>query len=82
MIVVDWGTTHLRAYRLAASGEIQARKSVAKGIMSIAPGTFAAVLEDVLGDWRGARIKSTTCDATARERSIDDLPRLSFNWSR
>ena len=52
MIVVDWGTTHLRAYRLAASGEIQARKSAAKGIMSIAAGTFAAVLEEVLGDWQ------------------------------
>ncbi len=51
MIVVDWGTTHLRAYRLTASGEIQARKSAAKGIMSIAPGTFAPVLEEVLGDW-------------------------------
>jgi 2-dehydro-3-deoxygalactonokinase len=51
MIVVDWGTTHLRAYRLAASGEIEARKSAAKGVMAIAPGTFAAVLEEVLGDW-------------------------------
>src|SRR5262245_55574723 len=51
MIVVDWGTTHLRAYRLTASGEIQARKAAAKGVMAIAPGTFAAVLEDVLGDW-------------------------------
>jgi 2-dehydro-3-deoxygalactonokinase len=51
MIVVDWGTTHLRAYLLAVSGEIQARKMAAKGIMSIAPGTFAAALEEVLGDW-------------------------------
>jgi 2-dehydro-3-deoxygalactonokinase len=51
MIVVDWGTTHLRAYRLAASGEIQACKSAAKGIMSIEPGTFAAVLEKILGNW-------------------------------
>jgi 2-dehydro-3-deoxygalactonokinase len=51
MIVVDWGTTHLRAYRLAASGEIQARKSAAKGVMAIAAGTFAAVLDEVLGDW-------------------------------
>lgn len=51
MIVVDWGTTHLRAYRLTASGEIEARKSLPKGIMSVEPGAFAAALEEVLDDW-------------------------------
>ncbi len=51
MIVVDWGTTHLRAYRLTPSGEIEARKSVPKGIMSIARGEFAAALGEVLDDW-------------------------------
>jgi len=51
MIVVDWGTTHLRAYRLTASGEIETRKSVPKGIMAIAPGAFATALEEVLEDW-------------------------------
>src|SRR5581483_948615 len=51
MIAIDWGTTHLRAYRLTASGEIEARKTTTKGIMAVAPGGFAAVLEEVLGDW-------------------------------
>jgi 2-dehydro-3-deoxygalactonokinase len=51
MIVVDWGTTHLRAYRLTASGEVEARRSVPKGIMSIAAGAFATALGEVLEDW-------------------------------
>jgi len=51
MIVVDWGTTHLRAYRLTASGQVEARKSVPKGIMAIAPGAFATVLKEVVEDW-------------------------------
>src|SRR5215831_11318251 len=51
MIVVDWGTTHLRAFRLTASGDVEARKSVPKGIMSVAPGAFATALEEVLEDW-------------------------------
>jgi len=51
MIAIDWGTTHLRAYRLAASGDIEARKIAAKGIMSIPPGGFAAALEELLKEW-------------------------------
>jgi 2-dehydro-3-deoxygalactonokinase len=51
MIAIDWGTTHLRAYRLTASGEIEARKTATKGIMAVAPGGFAAVLEEILADW-------------------------------
>ena len=51
MIAIDWGTTHLRAYSLTASGEIEARKTTTKGIMAVAPGGFATVLEEVLADW-------------------------------
>jgi 2-dehydro-3-deoxygalactonokinase len=51
MIAIDWGTTHLRAYRLAASGDIEARKIAAKGIMSIPPGGFAVALEELLEEW-------------------------------
>ena len=52
MIVVDWGTTHLRAYRLSPSGDVGTRKSAPKGIMSIANGAFAAALQEVLEDWQ------------------------------
>ncbi len=51
MIAIDWGTTHLRAYRLTASGEIDARKATTKGIMAVSSGGFAAVLDEVLADW-------------------------------
>jgi 2-dehydro-3-deoxygalactonokinase len=51
MIVVDWGTSYLRAYRLGTSGEIYSRRSEPKGILSIAGGDFSAVLDEVLGDW-------------------------------
>lgn len=51
MIVVDWGTSYLRAYRLNASGEVCSRRSEPKGIMSIVGGEFSAVLDEVLADW-------------------------------
>ena len=54
MIAVDWGTTHLRAYRLDTSGEIESRRSEPKGIMSIRDGGFAAALADILAGWDAA----------------------------
>lgn len=51
MIVVDWGTSYLRAYHLNASGQVCARRSEPKGIMSIAGGDFNAVLDELLEDW-------------------------------
>jgi 2-dehydro-3-deoxygalactonokinase len=54
MIVVDWGTSHLRAYRLNASGDIESRRAAPLGIMSVGHRAFAAVLDDFLGDWADA----------------------------
>ena len=51
MIAVDWGTSSFRAYRLDASGRICEARSAAAGIMTVAVGGFARVLEDQLGDW-------------------------------
>ena len=51
MIAVDWGTSSLRAYRLDAAGRIRGRREEPCGIMMIADGGFAGVLETQLGDW-------------------------------
>jgi 2-dehydro-3-deoxygalactonokinase len=51
MIGVDWGITQLRAYQIGADGSISASRSVAKGIMAVKDGAFAATLEAVIGDW-------------------------------
>ena len=48
MIAIDWGTTHLRAYRLGAGGEILARRAQPTGIMAVAEGAFAQTLATVL----------------------------------
>ncbi len=51
MIAVDWGTSSLRAYRLDPEGRIRARREAPCGIMTVADGVFATVLEAQLGDW-------------------------------
>jgi 2-dehydro-3-deoxygalactonokinase len=51
MIAVDWGTTHLRAWRLAPDGRILERRARPEGIMAVAQGAFASVLDELVGAW-------------------------------
>ena len=51
MIAVDWGTTHLRAWRLAADGHILERRARPEGIMAVEQGAFASVLDELVGSW-------------------------------
>ena len=53
LIAIDWGTTSFRAYRLDAHGAVVDSRSAPKGILSVAPGGFPAVLEAQIGDWLG-----------------------------
>lgn len=50
MIGIDWGTSSLRAYRLAG-GRVIERRDSARGITTIAAGGFDAVLRETVGDW-------------------------------
>lgn len=55
MIAIDWGTTHLRAYRLNEAGAVVSRKSQPRGIMALSGGDdFAAALDEIIRDWRDA----------------------------
>lgn len=54
MIGIDWGTTSLRAYRLAPDGTVLAGRHAPRGILTVPPGGFADVLREVAGDWIAA----------------------------
>jgi 2-dehydro-3-deoxygalactonokinase len=51
MIAVDWGTTSFRAYLLDEKGRVLDRCNAPDGILSVAPGTFPAVLQRHLAAW-------------------------------
>lgn len=51
MIVVDWGTSSFRAFRIAGDGAILDRSSSPRGIMHVEGGRFADTLRDHIGDW-------------------------------
>jgi 2-dehydro-3-deoxygalactonokinase len=51
LIGVDWGTSNLRALRIADGGEVQAERADPRGAGGLDPADFAAVLADLAGDW-------------------------------
>lgn len=51
MIGIDWGTTRLRAYRMAPDGTVLARRDTPRGVLGIEPGGFPDTLRGAIGDW-------------------------------
>jgi 2-dehydro-3-deoxygalactonokinase len=54
MIGVDWGTTRLRAFRIAPDGSIRDRRNALRGIQAIPDGRFAEALREEIGPWLAA----------------------------
>lgn len=54
MIGVDWGTSSLRAFRIADNGAVIESRSSARGIMTITDRRFEPVLRAEIGDWLAA----------------------------
>lgn len=51
LIGLDWGTSALRAYRIAGDGAVIERKSSPLGILRVEDGDFEGTLERELGAW-------------------------------
>jgi len=50
-IVVDWGTTNIRAYLVNGSGDIAERRSAPRGVHNC-QGNYSEVLKEICSDWR------------------------------
>jgi len=53
-ILIDWGTTNLRAWLVAGGGAVLDRRAAPRGIMQVEPGGFPAALDEQVGEWRMA----------------------------
>ena len=54
LLGLDWGTTSLRAYRIAPGGEVLSERSAPSGILQIENSDFAGALTDLVADWLAA----------------------------
>jgi 2-dehydro-3-deoxygalactonokinase len=59
LIAVDWGTSSLRAARIAADGTVLEQRAGERGILTVPAGGFPGVLHETCGDW--LREPSTLC---------------------
>jgi 2-dehydro-3-deoxygalactonokinase len=50
-IGLDWGTSSLRGARFDERGAVLEERGFARGILSVAKGGFAAVFNELFGDW-------------------------------
>ena len=55
LIAIDWGTSSLRGARLGANGQVLESREFPRGILTVAPGQFAAVFHELFGDWMQAK---------------------------
>ncbi len=51
LVAVDWGTSALRAARVAADGAVLEERASTRGILSVPAGGFPAVLAETCGEW-------------------------------
>lgn len=51
LLAIDWGTSSLRGALLAEDAGVAIERSFPRGILSVAPGEFAAVFAQCFGDW-------------------------------
>jgi 2-dehydro-3-deoxygalactonokinase len=53
LIGIDWGTTSLRAWKIAADGTVLDTRRRDLGILRVPGGDFAAAFAESVGDWHG-----------------------------
>lgn len=51
LIAVDWGTSSLRAARIATDGAVLEQRQSQRGILTVPAGGFPGVLQETCGDW-------------------------------
>ena len=51
LLAIDWGTTSLRGALLDNDGAVLEERGFERGILTVAPGEFAAVFASCFGDW-------------------------------
>lgn len=53
LVAVDWGTSSLRAARIAPDGAVLEERASRRGILTVPAGGFPEVLHETCGDWLG-----------------------------
>lgn len=77
MIVINWGTSNFRAYRLDAEGNLMEERSSGRGAVIVPAGAFRSALMAEVGDWieEGER-RILMCGMVGARRGWKEAPYL------
>lgn len=78
-IAVDWGTTHLRAWAMAADGAVLDKRRSDRGMNALGRGDFEAALLELVTDWlgEGRATPAVCCGMVGSRQGWVEAPYLS-----
>lgn len=74
LVGVDWGTSSLRAALLDGNGAVLQERSAPRGILTVEPGGFPAVLQEVCGDWLASGRRCLVCGMAGSRQGWQEVP--------
>ncbi|MCW5750356.1 MAG: 2-dehydro-3-deoxygalactonokinase [Alphaproteobacteria bacterium] len=76
LIAVDWGTSSLRLYLVAADGSILETREGAEGVMNVPAGDFAGTLTRWLAGWPADALPILMCGMVGSRQGWREVPYL------
>ncbi len=75
-IALDWGTTHLRAWRLSADGTIIHSAKSERGMASLSPSGFEGALIELISPWltEGISVPVVGCGMVGAKQGWQEVP--------
>jgi len=77
LIGVDWGSTHIRAFRFDDRGNVAETRRASRGAAGLAPNAYEGALRDLLCDWLDAPATILICGMAGSREGWIEAPYLS-----
>ncbi len=77
LLALDWGTSALRAWRVAADGTVLERRREPWGILSLPEGGYPAAFDAITAGWRADGVPAIACGMVGSRKGwqeVDYLP--------
>ncbi len=78
LLALDWGTTALRAWRVAADGTVLERRREPWGILSLPDGGYPAAFDAITEGWRADGIPAIACGMVGSRNGWREVDYLSL----
>ncbi len=78
LLALDWGTSALRAWRVAADGTVLERRREPWGILSLPEGGYPAAFDAITEGWRADGIPALACGMVGSRKGWQEVEYLSL----